>query len=94
MTYKYTGNGYEFIAGVPARDLTEAEFKELPQAQQDECIKSGLYVLPANIKNKKPSAQKAEIDLSDGVDDDEARLAGQALAARKTNKVNEEADNG
>lgn len=47
MTYKYQSDGTAFIAGVPTRDLTEAEFKALPKEQQEECMQSGLY-LPAD----------------------------------------------
>lgn len=59
MTYTYTGNGSQFIAGVPARDLTEAEFNALPQEQQDACIKSGLYALPAQPTKKVTKTEEA-----------------------------------
>jgi predicted flap endonuclease-1-like 5' DNA nuclease len=43
MTIKYVGVG-EFLSGIPARDLTEAEWESLSKAQQKAAIESGLYV--------------------------------------------------
>ena len=43
---KFTGDGSRFILGVPARDLTQDEFKAPSEAQQKQCIQSGLYVMP------------------------------------------------
>jgi len=43
-TYKYIGGGYQFISGVPTRDLTEEEYKALSEEQKTECLASGLYV--------------------------------------------------
>ena len=50
---KYNGGG--FFAGVPARDLTEADLKDLPVTKQD-LLKSGIYV---EIKPDKKPAKKA-----------------------------------
>jgi hypothetical protein len=50
--YQYTGDGYQFVAGVPARDLTDAEFKSLPEAQQAEALASGLYLAPEPTPKK------------------------------------------
>jgi hypothetical protein len=52
MTYKYTGDGSQFIAGVPARDLTDSEFKALDVKLQKQCLESGLYVAPATPNKK------------------------------------------
>jgi hypothetical protein len=40
ITYK--GNG-EFVSGVPARDLTEAEWEQLSKEQKKAALDSGLY---------------------------------------------------
>jgi hypothetical protein len=40
---KYQGGG--FIQGIPARDLSDDEWKDLSKEQQDLVIKSGLYKL-------------------------------------------------
>lgn len=42
MKYVYVGNG-RFIHGVPARDLSEAEFAELDADLQDAVLTSGIY---------------------------------------------------
>lgn len=42
-TIKYTGNGAEYVSGVPARDLTEQEFKELPEETRKIVLNCGLY---------------------------------------------------
>lgn len=50
--YTYNGDGTQFVMGVPARDLSSAEFEALPQEQQEECLLSGLYIPPAETKKK------------------------------------------
>lgn len=42
--YKYVGNG-NWIAGVPARDLSRAEFEALDGDLQEAVKKCGLYEL-------------------------------------------------
>lgn len=42
-TIKYTGNGAEYVSGVPARDLSEQEFKDLPEETQRIVMDCGLY---------------------------------------------------
>lgn len=56
---QYVGHG-SFIRGIPARDLTAAEYKLLGQAQREVLEISGLYVIveaqnsaPLQKKNKK-----------------------------------------
>ncbi len=56
MTYKYTGDGSQFIAGVPARDLTDSEFKALDVNLQKQCLESGLYTAP--VSNKKAEVKE------------------------------------
>ena len=80
MTYKYQSDGTAFIAGVPARDLTDAEFEALPKEQKEECIKSGLYA-PEGLSDPQP-VLSGEIDLADGVNEAEASLAGKTLSIR------------
>jgi hypothetical protein len=42
MAIKYVGDG-EFLSGIPARDLTEAEWESLSKEQQKAALNSGLY---------------------------------------------------
>jgi hypothetical protein len=53
---KYQGGG--FIQGIPARDLTDDEWKALEKKQQDLAIKSGLYKL--NDKQTKEFEKEGE----------------------------------
>nr|ASV43903.1 hypothetical protein [Hot spring virus BHS1] len=46
----YNGAG-EFFGGIPARDLTLAEFEALTPDQRELCATSGLYTItPAGLK--------------------------------------------
>ena len=58
MTIKliYIGRG-DALIGVPARDLTEEDFKER-ELDEAELLKSGLYQKP-DIKADKPKQKKA-----------------------------------
>ncbi len=49
--YKYLGDGFSFIPGVPTRDLSEADFKALSPELRDDCLKSGLYVAEVTKKS-------------------------------------------
>ena len=49
-TLIYIGNG-EFLPGVPARDLTEAEVKQY--GGEKALLESGLYTKPKSEKTKK-----------------------------------------
>lgn len=40
--YVYIGNGHYF-PGLPARDMTDAEWSELPQEDREQALKAGLY---------------------------------------------------
>lgn len=85
MSLKYTGGGYGgFLPNIPARDLTEAEVKQY--GGEAALVATGLYAKPgvsANPPAKPPPPQSGAIDISDGVTDAEASLAGRALNSRK-----------
>lgn len=85
---KYVGGG-AFFQGVPTRDLTDDDVAEVDQAA---LVASGLYAevsfdVSAETDSTSPLVplpeEKGDIDLSDGVNDTEAALAGKALRARK-----------
>lgn len=48
---KYIKKGF-FLQGIPARDLTESEWAELPKNLQDAAIVSGVYELPKTKASK------------------------------------------
>ncbi len=56
MKFKYIGTG-AFIPGVPARDLTDADFQSLSEELQDAVSQSGLYSI-ANSKKSDSTAVK------------------------------------
>jgi len=79
----YTGGGFGgSLPNIPARDLTVQEIKQYGGA--DQLVASGLYArigdAPAPTE---PEIEQGVIDLRDGVNDDEATLAGKTLAAKK-----------
>lgn len=41
---KFVGSDSQFITGVPKRDMTDAEFKALPEDLQKAAYSTGLYV--------------------------------------------------
>lgn len=47
----YTGDGTQFISGVPPCSMTRWEWEKLPEAVQQHCLDSGLYKL-AEVKTK------------------------------------------
>jgi hypothetical protein len=49
---KYIGNG-DFVAGIPARDLTDEEVAQLAPEQVDDLVMRGLYQKPADRKAAK-----------------------------------------
>lgn len=53
----YTGDGTEFVNGVPARDLEAAEWDALDDEQQQAAIDSGLYEVEGAAKSRKPTGQ-------------------------------------
>ena len=59
-TIKYTGSGAEYVSGVPARDLTEQEFKELPEETRKIVLNCGLYdfSVPAATVTKTKSVKE------------------------------------
>lgn len=52
VAYRYTGDGHTFVMGVPARDITAAEFAQLTPAQQElletHSADGGLYAKKGN----------------------------------------------
>jgi aminoglycoside N3'-acetyltransferase len=48
----YKGDGKQFFMGVPTRNLTEAEVKELPAEVVEKLVSSGVYA-SADEKVKK-----------------------------------------
>lgn len=44
---RYTGDGTQFLSGVPARDLTPEEWADLPDALRAVALATGLYVTAA-----------------------------------------------
>jgi hypothetical protein len=79
----YTGGGYGgFLPGVPARDLSDDEVDAY--GGESKLLGTGLY---ARVGDAKPARKpRGVIDLNDGVSNDEARLAGQALRAERDEK--------
>ncbi len=55
---KYTGNGSEYVSGVPARDLTEQEFKDLPEETRKIVLNCGLYDFSAPTPTKNKSVKE------------------------------------
>lgn len=58
MRLIFIGKSGQYIAGVPARDLSSAEYKALPLELQELATRSGLYRIDKE-KTEKP-APKAE----------------------------------
>lgn len=56
IKFNYVGSGGEFLHGIPARDLTEADWERLTKAQQDIVTVSHLYRKPE--PEAKPEASK------------------------------------
>ena len=52
--WKYKGKA--FIDGIPARDITDEEFRKLSKTDQDAIRGSGLY----ELVEKKPSAKSTQ----------------------------------
>jgi hypothetical protein len=83
---KYIGNG-SFIPDlngepVPARDLTDAEVAHFGEMV---LLASGLYTRELT-SGATTGSSAGTIDLRDGVNEQEATLAGKALAARRYSK--------
>ena len=82
---RFVGNPGQFIVGIPARDMAEDEARKYGGA--DALIASRLYIKMDThgepIVPIEEAALSGVIDLSDGVDDLEAKLAGQALQQRR-----------
>jgi hypothetical protein len=57
MKYIFSGAGMTYIAGIPARDLTEQEFKKLSASLQEMAIKSKLY---KPLEEKEPEKEPAK----------------------------------
>jgi hypothetical protein len=53
----YVGRGGAHYNGIPARDITEAEWEQLTPKQQKLVSKSPLYEMV--VRKKKPTAKKA-----------------------------------
>jgi hypothetical protein len=85
MILRYVGNG-NFIIGVPARDLTAVEAEQ--NGGVDALTATRLYVRDEQIGEPiqliEDVTLSGVIDLTDGVDDSEAKLAGRALRKRRT----------
>ena len=82
---RYLGEG-NFIIGVPARDLTPVEAAQYGGV--DALAATGLYVQDNQpgepIQPIEDATLGGVIELSDGVDDSEAKLAGRALRRRRS----------
>lgn len=83
----YTGGMFGgSVAGVPARDLSDEEVERY--GGEAMLVATGLYIrMTFAPPPKKIVVTRGAIDLRDGVSDDEARLAGQALSARKEKRT-------
>lgn len=84
MMLRYVGEG-DFLIGVPARDLNEAETLEYGGVEL--LVASGLYMVDNHadqdpIKPIEDVKLSQVIDLTDGVDDREANFAGITLQER------------
>jgi len=49
---KYIGKG-NYYQGIPARDLTEDEWKAIPRRKRNRLLELGLYAKPVKRKVKK-----------------------------------------
>jgi hypothetical protein len=80
---KYTGGGFGgSLPGIPARDLNDNEIDQYGGA--DQLVATGLYVCEGDeLPKVDPNIEHGVIDLRDGVNNEEATLAGKALAAKK-----------
>jgi len=43
IAFYYTGDGYKFLPGIPARDLTEDDFMNLSDKDQARVLNSDCY---------------------------------------------------
>lgn len=83
----YVGKG-SFLNGIPARHLTDLDLASWP-LDASALVDSGLYVneCPVGVVIQDTGVLEkcacGTIDLRDGVDDAEARLASQALNKRR-----------
>lgn len=57
---KYTGKDAAWISGIPARDLSAAEWAALTPDQQQHALSSGLYVAAPAIEAGEPPAQSGD----------------------------------
>lgn len=81
--YRYTGNGERF-RGVPARDLTQAQYDALTPLDQRTVLESGVYAPITAAEAKKAekdaedAAKKAEADAkADAEKDDDTERGGE-----------------
>lgn len=83
VVLKYEGGG-AFFDGVPARDLTSDDVNERG-LDVEWLAASDLYRPVGDVEAVKKACEQERgvIDLSDGVDDGEASLAGRALRDRR-----------
>lgn len=51
---RYTGDGAAYVEGIPARDLTRAEWDRIRPDLQALALATGLYVVPPS-KTDKPA---------------------------------------
>lgn len=84
--YVFVGDG-QGVPGLPHR-VTEAEAAAIGASKLlADAIENGNYRAEGEAaKAKAEPKASGSIDLADGTDDGEARLAGQALAERKKRK--------
>lgn len=64
-TIKYTGKHGEYIAGIPARNLTDEDWSDLTKEQRKAAIDSGLYVKPEPEETKHEPKKPAKEETPD-----------------------------
>lgn len=82
----YVGNG-NFLNGVPARDLTRAEWDALDEATRQMCLESGVYQLESAGEPSTTLPSTIVIDTRDGIQDGEATNAARVLQKRRIGRT-------
>jgi hypothetical protein len=65
IRYRYTGDGTTYVEGVPARDLTRAEWNALTAEQKKAVRSSGLYERAAGRQDDEPDEGAEEQPADD-----------------------------
>lgn len=83
---KWKGKAGQYVEGIPARDLTRAEWDALPHAVQKLAAESGLYQNTPEVADAKPLPDMLIVNTTDGINKTEASELGAGLAQRRKEK--------